>query len=201
MSLLDFAEYIGIIAFALSGFWVGIEEKLDLLGIFIVSFLTALGGGIIRDVIVNLMPYSFMHYFPTILVILVICSAILFKLHKNLEFQKRKIFIISDSIGLVSFSITGAMVGLQSGLNFFGVIFLSLITAVGGGILRDIMLNRLPMILKEQIYATISLLLGALIFMIDKFYGLNFFIITILFLFGLTLRLVAYFRDWHLPRI
>ncbi len=201
MSLLDITESIGIIAFALSGFWVGVEEKLDILGIFIASFLTALGGGIIRDVIVGHLPYSFMNFFPTILVLSVILFAIFLKLHRNLDFQKRKIFIISDSIGLVSFSTTGSIIGVNSGLNFFGVIFLAMITAVGGGILRDILLNRLPTVLKEQVYATISLFVGALIFIIDRFYELNFCTIFIIFSIALTLRLIAYFKDWHLPKI
>jgi len=93
MTFLEVAEIIGIAAFALSGFWVAVEERLDLLGVFIASFLTALGGGIIRDVIVGKIPYSFINFLPSIVVILVILIAFLLKLQKNIDFQKRKIFI------------------------------------------------------------------------------------------------------------
>jgi len=201
MTFLEVAEIIGIAAFALSGFWVAVEERLDLLGVFIASFLTALGGGIIRDVIVGKIPYSFINFLPSIVVILVILIAFLLKLQKNIDFQKRKIFIFSDSVGLVSFSISGALIGLDAGLNYFGVVLLALITAVGGGILRDVLLNRVPMILKAEFYGTVAIITGTILFLLDVLSYINIFTLSSIFVFGLTLRLLAYFKDWHLPKI
>ena len=201
MSILEIADIVGIAAFALSGFWVAVEEKLDLLGVFIASFLTALGGGIIRDVIVGRLPYSFIHSIPSLLVILVILIAFLLRLKDNKDFQNRSIFILSDSMGLVSFSISGALVGLESGLEFFGVILLSLITAVGGGVLRDILLNRVPLILKSDIYGSIAIITGSIIYIFDLFNLLNNFIIISVFILSLLLRLTAYYKNWHLPKV
>ncbi|WP_187646844.1 trimeric intracellular cation channel family protein [Nitrosophilus labii] len=201
MTLLEIAEIIGIAAFALSGFWVAVEEKLDLLGVFIASFLTALGGGIIRDVIVGKLPYSFVNFLPSMIVLLVIVFAIVLKLHKNFGFQKRKIFIISDSIGLASFSISGALIGLETELNYFGVVLLALITAVGGGVLRDVLLNRVPMILKAEFYGSISIIIGTFLFLADRFYENNIYITVSLFLFGLALRLFAFYKNWQLPKV
>jgi len=201
MSLLEIAEIIGICAFALSGFWVAVQKRLDLLGVFIASFLTALGGGIIRDVIIGRLPFSFVNYIPSLTVILVIIFAFFLKLHKNFDFQKRKIFIISDSIGLVSFSISGALIGIEVDLGYFGVVLLALVTAVGGGILRDVLLNRVPMILKAEFYGSISIIIGTALFLFDKFYENNLYITIFLFLFGLALRLLAYYKNWHLPRV
>jgi len=201
MSILEIADIVGIAAFALSGFWVAVEEKLDLLGVFIASFLTALGGGIIRDVIVGRLPYSFIHSIPSLLVILVILIAFLLRLKDNKDFQNRSIFILSDSMGLVSFSISGALVGLESGLEFFGVILLSLITAVGGGVLRDILLNRVPLILKSDIYGSIAIITGSIIYIFDLFNLLSNFIIISVFILSLLLRLTAYYKNWHLPKV
>ncbi|WP_281950797.1 trimeric intracellular cation channel family protein [Nitrosophilus kaiyonis] len=201
MTFLDIAEIIGIAAFALSGFWVAVEEKLDLLGLFIISFLTALGGGIIRDVIVNKIPYSFINFLPSIVVILVILIALILKLQKNIDFKKRKIFIFSDSIGLVSFSVSGSLIGLDAKLNYFGVVLLALITAVGGGILRDVLLNRVPMILKAEFYGTIAIIIGTFLYIMNTFSYLNIFTLSTIFILGLILRLLAYFKKWHLPKI
>lgn len=201
MSILEIADIVGIAAFALSGFWVAVEEKLDLLGVFIASFLTALGGGIIRDVIVGRLPYSFIHSIPSLLVILVILIAFLLRLKDNKDFQNRSIFILSDSMGLVSFSISGALVGLESGLEFFGVILLSLITAVGGGVLRDILLNRVPLILKSDIYGSIAIIAGSVIYFFDFFNLLNYYVIISVFTLSLLLRLTAYYKNWHLPKV
>ena len=134
MGGLETAEIIGTVAFALSGFYVAVKDKLDLLGIFIASFLTALGGGLVRDMIADRAPYTFTHMLPSILVITVILVSILLKLHEKSEIEKKLYFIISDTLGLVSFSISGALVGLHVGFNFFGVILLALLTAVGGGV-------------------------------------------------------------------
>ncbi len=136
------AEVLGTIAFALSGFYVAVKERLDLLGVFIASFLTALGGGIVRDTIADRAPYTFTHLSPTLLVVIVLVLSIALKLHHKDEIEKKFYFIISDTLGLVSFAISGALVGLQAEFNFFGVILLALLTAVGGGVMRDILLNR-----------------------------------------------------------
>lgn len=198
---LEVAEIIGTVAFALSGFYVAVKEKLDLLGIFIASFLTALGGGLVRDMLAGRSPYTFTHLMPTFLVLGVIVFSILFKLHRKDEIEKTFYFIISDTLGLVSFSISGALIGLQAGFNFFGVILLALITAVGGGVIRDILLNRVPLLLTSEFYGTVSLLVGAILVVFAQFDIGGYVPLMVVFVCGVALRLLAYYKQWNLPKI
>jgi len=195
------ADVVGTVAFALSGFMVATRDRLDLLGIFIASFLTALGGGITRDTIADRVPYAFSHLTPTFLVIGVIFLAILLKLYKKNELENKIYFVISDSIGLISFSFTGSFIGLMVDFNIFGVIMLALTTAVGGGIMRDVLLNRVPVVLTSELYGTISILIGCVIFMLDKFDHMTHNNLILLFIIGLSLRLAAYYKKWRLPKL
>ncbi len=195
------AEIIGTIAFALSGFYVAVKDKLDLLGVFIASFLTALGGGIVRDTIANRAPYTFTHLLPTLLVIMVLVLSVILQLHKKDEIEKKFYFIISDTLGLVSFAISGALVGLQAEFNFFGVTLLALFTAVGGGVMRDTLLNRVPILLTSEFYGTVALLVGVMIFILDYMKILGVISLMIVFGCGVALRLLAYYKQWHLPKI
>lgn len=198
---LEIADIVGTIAFALSGFMVATRDRLDLLGIFIASFLTALGGGIVRDTIADRIPFTFSHLLPTTLVIAVIFFAVIFKLYKKSEIENTTYFIISDSIGLISFSITGALVGLMVDFNIFGVVLLSLVTAVGGGIMRDILLNRVPVVLTSELYGTISIMVGITIFVLSKTSLINNISLFLVFIIGFSFRLIAYYKKWHLPKL
>jgi uncharacterized membrane protein YeiH len=195
----EITEYIGIIAFAMSGFFVAIRNKLDLLGILISTFLTALGGGIVRDVIVDRTPYTFSHDLPAIIVITVMVVMILLKFHKKDSIENKPVFIISDSIGLISFSITGALIGIESDLNLTGIVALSFITAVGGGIVRDVIINEVPFIFKTGFYGTISLLIGLILFILNEYQLINFYSITLVFFGGVALRVIAFYRKWSIP--
>jgi len=198
---LEVAEIIGTVAFALSGFYVAVKEKLDLLGIFIASFLTALGGGLVRDMLSDRQAYTFTHLMPSLLVIGVIVLSVLFQLHRKGEIEKKLYFILSDTLGLVSFSISGALIGLQVGFNFFGVVLLALVTAVGGGVIRDILLNRVPLLLTSEFYGTVSLLVGAILFVFAQFNISGYVPVMVVFAFGVALRLLAYYKQCHLPKL
>ncbi len=199
ISLMDIIEYIGIVAFALSGFYMATKHRLDLLGVFISSFLTALGGGITRDTLANKAPYTFTHIAPGTTVLIVLFIAILFRLHKYSKLEKKFIFIASDALGLVSFSITSSMVGIEVGFGYFGIVALGFITAVGGGVARDILLNEVPILLSTGLYGTISLVVGTMVFFCNEYQLLNPYTIIFILVFGTIFRLIAYYRNWHLP--
>lgn len=201
MNTLEIADIVGTIAFTLSGFMVATKDRLDLLGIMIASFLTALGGGILRDTIADRTPYAFTNLLPTILVLSVIIISIIFKFYKQSKIINNFYFIISDSIGLVSFSITGALVGLMVDFNIFGVVLLAFSTAVGGGIMRDSILKRVPVILVSELYGTVAILVGIAINILDYYNSISQLTLLIVFSSGLTLRLVAYYQKWHLPKL
>ena len=197
--MFEVAEYIGIIAFAVSGFFVAVRSRLDFLGVLISVFLTAFGGGIIRDVIVDRTPYAFSSDIPAVIILMVMLILLLLRFHKRDSIENRPMFILSDSIGLISFSITGALIALESDLNITGVLALSFITAVGGGITRDVIINEVPFVFKTGFYGTISLLIGLGMYLLDMFDMLNLYLITSLFVAGVVLRMVAYYRRWSIP--
>ena len=199
--MFEIAEYIGIIAFAMSGFFVAARAKLDFLGVLISVFLTAFGGGIIRDIIVDKTPYTFTHTIPAVVVFSLMFLLILFRFHKKESVENRSWFIISDSIGLVSFSITGALIALQHELNITGVLALSFVTAVGGGITRDVIINEVPFVFKTGFYGTVSLLVGAVMYLLHMFHVMSFYPIAVVFVLGVVLRVVAYYRKWSIPLI
>ena len=201
MSALEIADIIGIICFALSGFLIAVHYKLDILGVFIAAFLTALGGGMIRDVLADRIPYVFTTNLPVILVVCTVLIALLFKLHKIADLEGKTTFIISDAIGLVSFSITGSIVAIQNEFNFLGVLILAFLTAVGGGTIRDILINRVPSILVSEFYATVALIIATSIFILEIFELRNLFSLMIVFVCGVMLRLFAYYKNWQLPTL
>ena len=199
--MFEVAEYIGIIAFAISGFFIGVRSKLDFLGVLISVFLTAFGGGIIRDIIVDKTPYTFTHNMPGIIVILLMLLLILFKFHKRQSIENKPFFIISDSIGLVSFSITGAMIAIENELNLTGVLALSFVTAVGGGITRDVIINQVPFVFKTGFYGTVSLLIGLIMYVLHSFGYMSFYTTVIVFVIGVSIRILAYYRKWSIPLV
>ena len=199
--MFEIAEYIGIIAFAISGFFVAVRSKLDFLGVLISVFLTALGGGIIRDITVDKTPYTFTHNTPALIIITVMIVLILLKFHKRDSIENRPLFIISDSIGLISFSITGALIAIEQELNLTGVLALSFVTAVGGGIIRDVIINEIPFVFKTGFYGTIALLVGLSLYMLNILDMMHFYPIAIIFVLGVSLRIVAYYKKWSIPLI
>ena len=155
----------------------------------------------IRDVLADKTPYVFSSNLPVILVVATVVIALLFKLHKIDDLEGKTTFIISDAIGLVSFSITGSIVAIQNEFNFLGVLILAFLTAVGGGTIRDILINRVPSILVSEFYATVALIIASAMFVLEIFELRNIFSIMIVFICGVILRLLAYYKKWHLPTL
>ena len=201
MTTLELADIIGIISFALSGFLIAIHYKLDILGVFISAFLTALGGGVIRDAIAGRTPYIFSHDLPIILVVATVLIALVFKLHKISNLEGKTAFILLDAIGLSSFAITGSLVAIESEFNFLGIVILAFLTAVGGGTTRDILINKIPFILISEFYATVAMSIGVIIYILNAFNQISLFNLTIVFVVGTVFRLLAYYRKWHLPKL
>lgn len=194
-------DIIGIFAFAISGFLIGARHKLDMLGLIITSSLTALGGGIIRDTLLLVKPFAFTTSYPAIALLFVLVIAFSIKLYKYNNFDKQWIFIISDTIGLVAFSVSGALLAIKADYNFFGVIILSFITAVGGGVMRDILINQVPIVLTSDFYGSVAVIVAVVLLILHATGMLSPTSIILTALFGILLRLVAYKKQWHLPRL
>ncbi|MFA5455609.1 MAG: TRIC cation channel family protein [Sulfurimonas sp.] len=196
-----FADIIGITAFTISGFLVAIKNKLDILGILIAATLTALGGGILRDAILNVPPFAFTTLHPALTLTFSVFLIFALRLYKKDSIERGWIFVVSDTIGLVAFSITGALMAINAEFNFFGIIILSFITAVGGGVARDIMINEVPTVLISDFYGSIAVIVALILGTLHYFEAINEFSILATALFSIVLRLLAYKRGWHLPQI
>ena len=197
--MFELTEYIGIIAFSVSGFFVAVRNKLDLLGILISTFLTALGGGIIRDISVDKIPFTFTHDYPAAIVFSIMLLMILFRFHRRNSIENRLFFIVSDSIGLVSFSISGALIAIEANLNLTGILVISFVTAVGGGIVRDIIINEVPFIFKTGFYGTVALLMGLGIYLLNIYDLTSPIFVLLLFMTGVMIRVTAYYKKWSIP--
>ncbi len=201
IDLFFIANLIGSSAFALNGYLVGVRKKLDVMGLFIVAMLTANGGGALRDILVNRTPSVLSDPWAFFLVVGVIAAAFAARLHKRSGVENHNILVITDAIGLVAFSVTGTLIGLSAGLPLFGLMVLSFITATGGGIIRDILVNETPALLSSDFYGTISLLIAISLYGLHVFDLQNDVSIISVSVFFLALRLIAHKRGWRLPRV
>lgn len=195
------ADIIGIIAFSINGFLVGLRHKLDLLGVAIAAVLTALGGGIVRDTILGRTPFAFSEYYPIFTLMIILLLTSIFKHFQHDAIERKSLFVISDTIGLIAFSVTGALLAIEAEYNFFGVIAMSFVTAIGGSVIRDILINQVPNILISDFYGSISLIVSILLYLLHVSYEINNTTILMVSLFATALRLIAYYRKWHLPKI
>ena len=200
MNATDIIHIIGTAAFAVSGYLVGVRKRLDLLGVLIVALLTAIGGGMMRDVLVGRVPLVFTQHSAIITIALTLVAAWLFKLQNQRGKTLAASLLLADSLGLVAFTITGAQVGLMYDLNLFGVVMLGFVTAVGGGIVRDTLVNDIPMILRKDFYGTVSVIIGLALYLLDALGWVNLFTLNILLWGGYALRLWAHRVAWRLPR-
>lgn len=200
MDTTDLIHITGTAAFAVSGYLVGVRKRLDILGVLIATLLTAIGGGMLRDVLIGHIPAVFTQHTALITITATLILAWLCKLQTRQKKILTTLFLLADSLGLVAFTITGAQIGLQLQLNLFGVLMLGFVTAVGGGIIRDMLVNDIPMILRKDFYGSIALLIALALYLLDHL-GLNTpLTLNLLLLGGYALRLLAHYRAWELPR-
>lgn len=154
MEILSILDLIGVAAFSVSGTVIAMKKKLDLLGIFIISAITAMGGGILRDVIMNTgIPVFFQSYNAIVIILVVTTFTILTR--GNIKWNN--LLFTADAIGLAVFAVDAALKGVEAGYNFPSVLFVGLITSTGGGVTRDILCQRVPIIFRKEVYATAAL--------------------------------------------
>ena len=162
-SFFNILDLLGTIAFAISGALAAMNRKLDLFGIFIIAFVTAIGGGTMRDVLTGEVPVNWME--NTLYVYLIGVITVLAIIFRNKIFYLKKSLFLFDTIGLGVFTITGVEAGIQNNLDPIISIALGTMTGTFGGVLRDILCNEIPVIFRKEIYATASIF-GGLVFVI-----------------------------------
>ncbi len=201
MSLFFVFNTIGLLAFAVSGVFKGISKRLDILGISVLGFLTALGGGILRDVLANKTPAVFNGYSDVSFAFLgVILGVAMYKIFRK-DVSKSTIIKVSDAIGLATFTVIGAIVGYNKGFNIVGVIVLATLTGTGGGALSDVLIGEIPLILREDFYASCCII-GAFAFYIMMQIPIDRkLVMTLTLFFTLALRLYAIAKRLSLPKV
>ena len=203
-NFLLFLEIIGTIAFAFSGAMVGLSKKMDIFGITVLGIVTSVGGGVIRDLVLgNTPPATFRN--PIYALVAIFVSIILFLpavrrfLFKNQNFFD-KTMLFMDSLGLGIFTAVGIEIAYLSGQkSVFLLIFVGMITGIGGGVLRDVLSGNTPYIFVKHFYASASLI-GAVVFIILwNFSGQSAAVLGCVFVVTALRLLAAKFR-WSLPK-
>ena len=207
VSIFFIIEVIGTIAFASSGAMVAIKQQLDLLGVVVLGVTTAVGGGMMRDIILGNVHTSLFinHVYVIKKLITVMVLFIVVRLNQKILESRyiaayEKMMNIFDAIGLAAFTVTGIDTAVLAGYEdyHFLSVFLGVLTGVGGGVLRDIMAGQTPYILRKHVYASASIA-GALcyVFLSDWLTGDASMIVGALVV--ILIRLLATRYCWNLP--
>lgn len=190
-------DHVGVFFFAVSGLLAAAERNLDVLGGFIIAFITALGGGTIRDLMINTdiaWLFSYSH-------ILTVIFASLIGMAFSKKMRKlRKTFFVFDTIGISLFTILGVQKALDYDHLAVSAIFLGMISATFGGVIRDVLCNEVPLIFRKEIYA-IPCLTGATVYVVGLY--TEFFNFSILFFASISIiaifRTLAVYYSWRVP--
>ncbi len=192
-------DILGTIAFAISGALIAIRKRMDFFGVLIIAFVTSVGGGTIRDLLIGDTPVTWIRGLTSSYVIFT--SAIFAMIFRNKLNIFRKSLFLFDTIGIGLFTIVGIEKGLTFGLDPFICIALGTVSACFGGVLRDILCNEIPVIFRKEIYAT-ACIAGGIVFFMLEYFSLHQDIIYLLTATTIiSIRLLAVVRSWSFPKI
>ncbi|MEK6870835.1 MAG: trimeric intracellular cation channel family protein [Thermoproteota archaeon] len=191
-------DLFGTMAFAVTGAFKAIEHKTDVVGILLLATITGVAGGTIRDVVMGQFPNSLSD--PTYVIITVLSGLSIFFLYSHLK-KHWNLFLKFDAIGLGVFTIIGATFAYNLvGLNFLAIMLGGMLTAVGGGILRDVFVIQVPIVFVKEFYISASFI-GIIVFYLTLYFGGELYSATILGItLTTTLRLIAMKFNWNLPK-
>lgn len=192
-------DMFGTMAFAVTGAFKAIEHKADIVGIIILATITGVAGGTIRDIALgHFPPHSISD--PTYVIITTLTGVIIFFLYPKMQ-KHWNLFLKFDAIGLGVFTAIGATIAYQLfGMNFLAIVMAGMVTAVGGGILRDMFVNEIPLVFVKELYASASFL-GVVVFYVLLAFTSMLELATICSILMTTvLRLVAMKYNWNLPK-
>ncbi len=192
-------DLAGIFVFAISGALLAVRKNFDVFGIAVLAEVTALGGGLFRDLIIGVPPAAFadLGYFLMPLV----ATALIFFLHPQVERIQSGVNVF-DAAGLGLFCVTGTTKAYESGLSLTSSAVLGLATAVGGGVLRDVLANEVPSLLRwdRDLYAVPAMVGATMVVLCIRFDALNAFTSGFAVVTAFVLRLLAMRFNWRAPR-
>ncbi|MDJ0028624.1 trimeric intracellular cation channel family protein [Gordonia alkanivorans] len=166
--LLDILNFAGVAVFAASGAMVGVRKDFDMWGIVTVGVLTGAGGGVLRDVLLGITPPSSIENFGNVLTG-TIASLLVFAFHPAFTRLRRSILVL-DAFGMGLFAATGASIAVEVGASAFAATAVGLLTAVGGGVLRDVISNEIPLLLQPADLYAVPALLGATVVAVGSYH-------------------------------
>jgi uncharacterized membrane protein YeiH len=190
-------DLLGTFVFAISGATLGVRKQLDLFGVLVLSFVAAVSGGIARDVLIGAAPPAALaswHY------VAVSCAAGLATFYRSADVERlRNPVQLFDAVGLGLFAVTGATKALAAGLNPVSAMLLGMLTGIGGGIARDILAARIPVVLQADLYA-VAALAGAAVVVAGQRLGVPLApVLATGAVLVFVLRFLAIRRGWRLP--
>ncbi|MEG6586789.1 trimeric intracellular cation channel family protein [Dendrosporobacter sp. 1207_IL3150] len=199
MTAWNIFEIMGIVAFAVSGALTGIQKRLDVFGVLVLALITAIGGGVMRDVIIgNTPPLTFRD--PTFFIISLVVTIGVFFTYRWLERYKNTIQIF-DAIGLGAFTATSAKLALVHNLDSVCIITtVSVITGIGGSVIRDVIVKEIPYVFRQEVYA-ITAIIGAMTFYYSQMYFASPIPLYLCFTITTGLRLCCIKYGWNFPVI
>ncbi len=192
-------DILGTIAFAISGVLVALNKKMDPFGVLIIAFVTAVGGGTLRDVMIGIEPVS---WIKNMTYVYVIIGATVFAvvLRNKINYLRTSLFLF-DTIGIGLYTVVGIETGLKAGLHPVICIALGTMTACFGGVIRDILCNEIPVIFRKEIYATACIIGGLTYFLLRKFMADTNLIFVIAIIVVIVIRLIAVKFKISLPSL
>lgn len=189
--------FLGVVVFAASGALAGVRRRLDLFGVCVVGLTTGLGGGIVRDLLLGVTPPVSFDRWPNAAVALAASLGVFF-VHPHLG-RLRSVALVYDAVGLGLFATTSASYALALGASDFAAVLIGAVGAVGGGVLRDVLVNEVPLLLRRDLYA-VPALLGSLVVVLSANLGFPGEVGLLTGTVAATgLRLLALWRDWNFP--
>lgn len=192
-------DIIGTIAFAMSGALTAMSKKMDPFGVFIIAFVTAVGGGTLRDILIGRTPVGWMLDLKYVYVIIIgFVLAIIFR--KKFDQLRTSLFLF-DTIGLGVFTLIGLEKGINIGLHPVICVALGTMTACFGGVIRDILCTEIPVIFRREIYATICIVGGMVFFLLREFNLDKDLLYLTTSIVIISVRLMAVKFKWYLPTL
>jgi len=207
--IIKLTEIIGTIAFALSGSLVAISSAMDVFGVVFLACTTAFGGGILRDILLGINPpaiFSNFEIFLLAMAVAIVTFVIAYIFKQKFTFFKTRIETVNnifDAIGLAAFVVIGSEVAFQNGFenNGFIVVFSGMITGVGGGIFRDVLIHTTPYVFKKHVYAIAAIIGGITYFALRKYADSIQLASLVSMLLIFIIRMLATKYRWSLPKI
>lgn len=198
MLALVLLDYLGTFAFAISGALKAVRKEMDLFGLIVLAVVTAIGGGTIRDVMVGQRPFWFAN--PWYILLALLAAGLVFALYRALS-RGETVLLVFDAIGLGAFTVIGASKAMAAGLGLVPTVALACLTGIGGGLIRDVLAQEIPVVLRKEVYASASILGAVIYWLLEQYRVPSHFSMPAAMLIVTAIRLLSLHYGIGLPTL